>query len=300
MATNLFRRYIWLIDTIHQSNRITFEEISAKWANSALNDENGEPLARRTFARHKVAIENELGVKIEFRKSDNTYSIANFDDFQSDDRSQWIINSFSTINMLQESYQFKDRILFEKVPSGTEYLVPLINAIKENRIIHFLYDKFGDMTKEVDGAPYCLKIDKQRWYVLLQIEGRGVHTYALDRISELIVTDDTFKMPSDFSAKDYFADSYGIWVNEKKPAETVRIMAFENQVNYLRTLPLHHSQHERVLNKNTSIFEYHLKIDVEFTSELFKLGDRIEVLEPESIRDDIRERLKKMINLYGL
>ncbi len=299
MAANLFRRYIWLIDTIHQSNRITFEEISAKWANSALNDENGEPLPRRTFARHKVAIENELGLKIEFRKSDNTYSIANFDDFQVDDQSQWVINSFSAINMLQESYQFKDRILFEKVPSGTEYLATIINAIKGNRIIHFLYGKFGDAPKEVDGAPYCLKIDKQRWYVLLQVEGRGLHTYALDRISDLIITNDTFKMPSDFSAKDYFADSYGIWVNEAKQVEKVRIRAFGNQVNYLRTLPLHHSQYEIFTGIDSSIFEYCLKIDVEFTAELFKMGDRIEVLEPESLRDDIRESLKKMFKLYG-
>ena len=37
MTRDLFRRYIWLVETVYSSGRITFEEIANKWKRSSLN-----------------------------------------------------------------------------------------------------------------------------------------------------------------------------------------------------------------------------------------------------------------------
>lgn len=297
MAAKLFKRYVWLINTIIQSGSITYEAISAKWEHSALNDKR-TPLPKRTFIRHKEEVNELLGIDIIFRKRDNTYSIANIEDIQSDGQKDWVLNSFAVLNMLQESYQFKDRLIFEKVPSGTEFLTSILEAIKTSRKISFDYLKFGATEKDRKvGAPYSLKIDKQRWYVLL-CEGHTLKTYSLDRISDLDITEEPFRMPADFSAWDFFNDSYGIWVDTKKSAEKVRIKAFGLQVHYLRTLPLHHSQRETIVDENCSIFEYHIKVDVEFTAELFKLGANIQVMEPQSLVEEIKRKANEMLAHY--
>lgn len=298
MAAKLFRRYVWLITTIIQEGNITYEEISEKWKRSALNDKH-TALPKRTFARHKDEVSELLGIDIKFRKRDNTYSVSNMDDIQSDEQKDWVLNSFAVINMLQESYQFKDRIIFEKVPSGSEYLTTILEAIKTNHEISFNYQKFGATEMERrSGAPYCMKIDKQRWYVLIHDKGK-LKSYALDRITDMSITENTFRLPKEFSAWEYFFYSYGIWVEESKPVETVRIKAFGNQINYLRTLPLHHSQQESPLDDGTSIFEYRIKVDVEFVDELFKLGPKIRVLEPRSLVETFRKRIDEMYEMYN-
>lgn len=297
MAAKLFKRYVWLINTIVQAGDITYEEISDKWRVSALNDKRSG-MAKRTFARYKDEASELLGINIRFRKRDNTYSIANMEDIQSDGQKNWVLNSFAVINMLQESYQFKDRLIFEKVPSGTEYLTTILEAISLSREIDFGYRKFGaDGMERRGGAPYCLKIDKQRWYVLIHHQGK-LKSYALDRITDLTITEVSFRLPADFSAWEYFHDSYGIWVEEKKKTECVRIKAFGNQINYLRTLPLHHSQRESVLDDGTSIFEYRIKVDVELVDELFKLGPKIQVLEPQSLVETFIKRIEEMREMY--
>lgn len=298
MAAKLFRRYVWLITTIIQEGNITYEEISEKWKRSALNDKH-TALPKRTFARHKDEVSELLGIDIKFRKRDNTYSVSNMDDIQSDEQKDWVLNSFAVINMLQESYQFKDRIIFEKVPSGSEYLTTILEAISLGREIDFGYRKFGAEGKERRrGAPYCLKIDKQRWYVLIHHQDK-LKSYALDRITDLTVTEETFRFPADFSAWEYFHDSYGIWVEESKKAETVRIKAFGTQTDYLRTLPLHHSQREIPQEDGSSLFEYRVKVDVEFVDELFKLGPKIRVLEPRSLVETFRKRIDEMYEMYS-
>ena len=62
MARDLFRRYIWLVDTINRAKRITFGEINQKWKNSTISEGNDLPL--RTFHNHREAIEETFNILI--------------------------------------------------------------------------------------------------------------------------------------------------------------------------------------------------------------------------------------------
>ena len=60
MISKTFNRYIWLLNTLLQHRRLTFEEISCRWKDSCLGD--GRPLALRTFHMHREAIaETSIG-----------------------------------------------------------------------------------------------------------------------------------------------------------------------------------------------------------------------------------------------
>lgn len=298
VSANLFKRYLWLANTIINAKHITRDEINQKWSSATLNENGESNIPQKTFSRHKEAIEDIFGITIQFRKSDNTYFIE--DDLETDKVKKWILNSFSVYNLLQENYKSKDIVLFENIPSGTEFLLTILSAIKENHILHIEYQKFKDTQPSTfEAIPLCLKVDKQRWYVLTQKLGETKKkTYALDRIKNISITDQVFSYPTDFSPSAYFQNSFGIYTNEEEKIERVVLKANKEQSNYLRTLPLHHTQTETPYD-NYSLFEYQLKLDKEFEMELMKLGPNIEVIAPKVLRDHIIEKAKETLEIYG-
>lgn len=297
MKTDIFNKHIWLLSILSNS-QLSFKEISDKWDISYLNDTH-QKLTDRTFLRHKKSISTHLGYDIKYSRATNTYYIANSNEVNPEERKKWLMESFSIFNMLQEGYGLKDRILFERISYGSENLTTLLDAIKSNKRIAFDYKSSSSNDfVQVEGEPYCLKIDKQRWYVLLRKDDK-MRNYALDsRARNIRILEETFEYPKDFSASGYYQYSYGIWVSEDLKPQKVKIKAFGKQINYLRSLPLHTSQRETIIDDQTSIFEYYICTDIEFMQELFRMGSAIKVLEPQELVDFVREEAKKVMDRY--
>ena len=139
---------------------------------------------------------------------------------------------------------------------------------------------------------------EQRWYVLAASDWfKTPRTYALDRLLDIKVTDEKFKLPKDFDAETYFRSVIGVSGMEEKP-EKVRIKVYDYQVQYTRTLPIHASQKEVETADGYSIFEYYLIPNYEFRLELRQHLSAIEILEPEYLRDEMREEAKKLLKMY--
>lgn len=109
-----------------------------------------------------------------------------------------------------------------------------------------------------------------------------------------------FDYPSSFSPEAYYKDSIGIWVNEEIKPEKVIIRAYGTQSKYLRTLPLHHSQKETYTSDEYCDFEYQLCVTQNLISELLAKGKTIQVMEPESLRLEMKKCLYYMFNFYKL
>ena len=295
----LFKRYLWLVSTIKNAGYISMHGINEKWRASFLNEKKEDSIPKKTFFRHKQAVQDLFDISIECRKSDNTYYIE--DDLEKDALKRWVLNSFFVYNLLRESYDMKDVVLFERIPSGAEFLLQILNAIKSGHTLKMKYRKFEDEDyKEFEVEPYCLKVNRQRWYVLAKRSGDvKKKTYALDRILSLEETPQTYVYPADFSPQKYFCNSFGIYANEEKKIEEVVIKARGESCNYIRTLPLHSSQKEES-HDGYFIFRYKIKIDEEFKAELLRWGAGIEVLQPMELRVDLMESIKKMMEIYKM
>ena len=86
--------------------------------------------------------------------------------------------------------------------------------------------------------PYAMKVYNQRWYVVGYIrEKEGIRNIALDRTLELTIGTETFVLPDDFDAEEYYANTVGIFVNENQKPQKVVVRAFGKQVEYMRSLP---------------------------------------------------------------
>jgi predicted DNA-binding transcriptional regulator YafY len=76
------------------------------------------------------------------------------------------------------------------------------------------------------------------------------------------------------------------------------IRAFGTEPHYLRDLKLHHSQREINAGDGFCDFELYLRPTLDFVGKLMERGDRIKVLEPQHLAEEIREKHEKAVNLY--
>lgn len=294
MAINLFNRYIWLVDTIYRAGHITLEDINQKWIQSAISDGNAIP--KRTFHNHRTSIEEMFYINIECKPGTYEYYIDNAEDLESGGMRRWLLNSFAVNNMINESHKLKQRIIFEEIPSGQQYLTTIIVAMRDSVKVNITYQSYWSDAATFEIEPYFVKVFKQRWYMIGKSD--KIRIYALDRIHNLNVTGHLYKMPESFDPETYFQDCYGIIQGEDIKTEKVQLRFDSSQANYIRSLPLHHSQQEVETTDELAIFEYYIKPTFDFIQEILLHGDTVEVVSPESLRDEIKLTIMRMNELY--
>ena len=287
MAKDSFKRYIWLLDTIQRYGSITLKDLKAKWERSSVNDE-GKPLADRTFANYKANIEQIFDIEIRCDRATNEYFIYNEDDLDGNSIRDWMLNSLSLRNLLNESAGLHDRIVLEDVPSSHRFLTSVIDSMKDNNKLCISY-KGHSMTEYKDMVihPYSIRLFKRRWYLIAYSEySKGIRLYMLDRAASVNVLDEVFEMPEDFDAEGYFEDFYGVRRSEDAKQKVV-IKVSSRIRDLIRTVPLHKSQVEIETGKEYSLFEYHLRPNFDFKQEIISYLDSVEVMEPLSLRKEI-------------
>jgi hypothetical protein len=298
---HLFNRYVWLVDVVYRYRRISFEEINERWQKSSLN-ECEEDLPLRTFHNHRAAIEQMFGIIIDCDKRGGyKYYIDNSDDLEKGGVRKWLLNTFAINNLINESHKLKHRILFEDIPSGQRYLTPIIEAMRDELKLEMTYHSFWrDEPSTFEIEPYCVKIFKQRWYVLAQTSKyQHPRIYSLDRIQDLWVTETPFKLPESFDPEAFFEHVFGIIVGEDIDPCVVQLKVFGKQSRYIQTLPLHHSQEETEIAEDYSVFSYYLSPTFDFKQEILSHGDSVEVVSPDWFREEMRESAGRMCAIYG-
>ena len=299
-TSTLFNRYVWLVETILRAGRITFEEINDKWNRSRLNY-SGDDIPLRTFHNHRQAIEEMFDINIECDKRNGyVYFIENAVDIHRSGMRSWMMSAFSVGNLLNESREMKDRILFEKIPSGHQFLTSFLEAIRDNLTVEITYQSFEkDQPYTFPVEPYCLKVFRQRWYVLARTPHyEELRIYSLDRLHQVVVTNTPFLYPADFSPEVYFNHCFGIMHSGDEVPETVVVKVYGNQRRYFETLPLHHSQTLLEVQAEYVLFQYLLHPTYDFVQELLSHGNNVELLKPSWLREEIAEVVQHMSGLY--
>ena len=293
----LFNCYIWLLNTIARGP-ISRAAIDEKWAHSSVNEYKQDYLPESNFHRWKSTVEMLFDVHIKCNAY-NEYYIEEASDIRGADLRLRLLNLMSMDSLLKDSKELSDRILFEPVPSGEKFLTPIIEAMRDKTAIEMTYQGFAkDYPATFIVEPYCLKVFKQRWYMLAYSPGIGMTLiYSLDRIHALEPTQQKYTLPKDFDAEHFFRNTYGVSGMDEEP-ETVEIKIEAYQANFLRTLPLHSSQEEIERQEKFSIFRYNIVPTFEFIQELRKHGSVLEVLQPQWLRDEFRKDLEYQLSKY--
>jgi predicted DNA-binding transcriptional regulator YafY len=192
-------------------------------------------------------------------------------------------------------------VQFEKAihTNGMDLIELIYNAIKNKQAIEFQYKNIYKGKSSAAGLiPHLIKENRNRWYVIGWSEEKGKYTtYALDRITELVILSNAYKRRSDFNASTFFQHSTGIMESNTKPEEV--LLTILKPISDLALLePLHATQ--KLIIDKTDRVQISLKVLVneEFMFKILGMGAFCVVDKPASLRKTIRGAIQKMSTNY--
>lgn len=242
-----------------------------------------------------------FGIIIECDKTDKfKYYIFNPEELENGKMQGWLLDNYALGLLMTENMSLQSRIIVQPVPSSKNFLKEILKAMHENCVIKITHKGFEHKNENtILIEPYALKAHQERWYVLGNcIKEHKLKLYALDRIHQVEFTNEHFKLPKDFDAKQYFESFYGVVTDEQIPIERIVIRAYDNHANYMRTLPIHPSQKEINTTENWADFEFKLRPTYDFIFKLLSMSSMIEVLSPTSLRKEIKSHIDEMSDIY--
>jgi predicted DNA-binding transcriptional regulator YafY len=259
-----------------------------------------------------------------YRYSDDTYSISTLpvsaDELHGLDFAISILDQFkhlpaikefedaikriaSTVKMNKEARGESDYIQLDKpfIIKGIEFVEPILKAISERRVLKFTYQKHGsDITTQNLLEPYLIKEAKNFWYVIgrrINKEEDKILTFALDRILDLQLTDETFH-EENVDRKNFFKNVVGVTIGGGEPQKVV--LSFSPiQGKYIKTIPIHQSQ--QILKETQKELQVSLDVVInhELKMQLLSYGENVKVIQPKTLADEIRASAKRMMALYA-
>ena len=180
---------------------------------------------------------------------------------------------------------------------GLRYLSNLIDCVIKRQPVLIDYHPFGRDVIKWTIHPYYLKQYNNRWFLLgYNPDFDDLSIVALDRIEGIELAETSFKRNLDFDFDAYFRDIIGVSIEKGKAVEHVRLKFSPNRLPYVLSKPIHHSQ--EVENEAEGIISLDVIPNKELISELTWFQDDIEVLTPESLREEIKEKIAKMYQKY--
>jgi Fe2+ or Zn2+ uptake regulation protein len=173
-------------------------------------------------------------------------------------------------------------------------------AMLENYSIEFNYTKYGETSiSDRIIEPYHLRLKDNLWYLVGKEPDTGlIKVFGLDRITNLKLTDDQFKRDPNFNPQAYFKNYIGIYTNEGRNPELIKIKVWGDFIKRLKSLPLHESQKTESEAQDQIIITLNVVPNTEFYTEILKLRNYAAILSPDSVKNKMREFLNNMLKAY--
>ena len=292
------KRYILIINKLRKKS-CSFKELQSFLKSQSEIDEENYSLSIRTFQRDVKEIASLYNIVIECNRSQKRYEITHDGN---EERNERLIETFEIFNALNLTDSLSNQIVLEKrKPLGTENMHGLLHAIKNSYEINFVHEKYWEEEQDKTYRtvhPLALKEARYRWYLLAKdLKDNRIKTFGLDRLTDLEITRKKFEFPKNYNPEVAFQHSFGVIADENPPQKIVLSFSHE-QGKYVKSLPLHHSQKEIFSSENEYRVALFLHPTYDFVMELLSMGAEVKVLEPKSLQEEIKEKLKAALGLY--
>ena len=296
------KRYLLILNYLIENKKPTFKKIHKYIQSYDLE------CSSRTLQRDLSDLRNEIGIEIVVDKIDNCYSINYNESENINDALRLFKISNSAQVMIETINEGKNTLKYLSLDSsenltGIELLEPLITALKTNQVISFNHFSFQtEETKMITLHPYLLKEYNNRWFLIGEnCKHKDFGIYGIERISNLVLTGNYFVPKADYEPKTNFKNVIGIATRpfiSGLPEQDFTLTMTEEQGRYFKTLPWHSNYKILVDNKDEFRVKLHLLPNYEFMQILYKYCDKVTVLEPQWLRDYLKEKFKISSDKY--
>lgn len=288
------KRYFLIVSYITRANRPSRNEIMK------MLDAEGLHVSFRTFQRDIEDIRNEFAIEIKYDKAKNGYFI----DKEASLNMEFILRFFElSISAQVMIDSFKDGVKTLKYISfdssdhltGVHWLRNLVLATRKQQVIKFDHTSFQTgVTRNYEVHPYLLKEYKQRWFLFGFVPFyNDYRIFGIERIQNLIIVDQYFHIPKNFNSAERFEHIIGISLlpYQEQPIQTIVISTTAEQGRYMKSLPWHPSFTTLVDNDDEFRFALTIMPNNEFIQLMLNYCNRITILQPQWLRNTVKEIL---------
>lgn len=215
-----------------------------------------------------------------------------------------LLNALNSEALLdwQNKIHIQDRgVVLQPVTLKTEVSASVYEAVLLQQVLDVRYfSKSSDSLREMRIWPLALVVSDRMTYVIAKTDRHAHYVQlALHRFSEVETTDDTFEYPADFVLAQYLADGqFSVAASEKSLKTIEVVLRFEHQAgSHLLETPLNDSQQVEDTNEGL-VVSAKVANTKEFRWWLLGFGEKVEVLEPPSLRTEMQATLQAALALY--
>jgi len=188
--------------------------------------------------------------------------------------------------------------LIEYSPASETVFKSVLEGCLKQRCLNFTY--YSPVREEkslrtVD--PYHLFNYMGTWHLVAYCHMRkGIRDFALNRISEVKVLDDTFDISEDFDFKEYFQSSFGLYKGKAREMVTLRFSPLKSK--WIKDQIWHRDQKAKFLKDGSFELSFPIADFFEIKMEVLKHGDMVEVIKPKNLRELIKNEAKNIAKIY--
>lgn len=287
------RRMLLILNKLRPTGRFVDKTDLLNYLNDEMTESGYASVSIRTLERDIRDIDELFHIGISYNRTRQGYYIMrdNHNELERDKRINELLLNFDLLNAIDRDTNISSYVLAEHHrPVYSEWLVPLIEAIKGMHPVRFSYVNYrkDNATIQVEVRPHYLKESNQRWY-LLAYDGSVMKTYGIDRIRNLEIQESvTFKRHLDIDVSELFKDCYGIWNDPSMPIEDIELRYDALDGRFIKSAPIHHSQQVLADTDDEFRISLRLRITNDFVMELLSRSRSLEVIRPQHLRDRIR------------
>lgn len=189
---------------------------------------------------------------------------------------------------------------------GLEWFGQLFEAIVAGQVVELRYHRFGRPARTRTVMPYQLKQYNNRWYVVgcepEKLPRLKYVVVPIDRIEELRVgskveSSKVQEVPEGTveAIREHFTHIVGVSLLPEGKTVMVRLKVWKPDAWYIDTKPIHWSQKCVEEEKDWMLFTLEVIPNEELVQQLLTYANRLEVLEPQSLREELVKRAEEIL-----
>ena len=210
-----------------------------------------------------------------------------------------ITNILTKHNVKEDSINatFSFQLIEYSPVSENTFRAVLEGCLKEKQLSFTYYSPAKEEMRERTVDPYHLFNYMGTWHLLAKCHLRNeVRDFALNRVSEVRVINETSRIPPDFDFKEYFLSSFGLYKGKSIKEVTLRFSPFK--AKWIKDQVWHKDQKAKYLDDGSLELSFPVSDFSEIKMEILKHGDQVEVIKPKKLRDLIKTEAEKIVRIY--
>jgi predicted DNA-binding transcriptional regulator YafY len=301
MAKETFiSRYILIIRRL-EKGPATFRHISEYLSRASEAQYRNFDISIRTLQRDIRDIREQFGIEIaNERHGEKRYYIRSRP--ENDNTGYRLLEACQMHQAIQETEPFRKVLYFDdRKPIGLEYINGLVFACAHRKIIEFTYHTYwNDNISLRTVHPLALRQALGRWYlVAVDTKDLRLKTFGLDRIDDLDISKTSFTEKYDYDISGIFRNALGVFHDSSQQTQKVVLSVEREQACYLQSYPIHHSQVIVKKQDDEAIVEFHVQVTEDLVMEIMKMGAKVQVLRPASLRKRIMKEIRELREIYA-